>query len=119
MIPAFIGRNIERWIKEDKLAPEIKRHGDTIEKIFITAETLRARYGKDFKKIPAGAAGVFTFIDRLKLGLRQLMAGARKFALKYIERSDIVALTKEASDVTGIPYVMESDMKEAERILLE
>ncbi len=119
MIPAFIGRNIERWIKEDKLAPDIKRHGNTIEKIFITAETLKARYGKDFKKIPAGAAGIFTFIDRLKLGLQQLMAGARKFALKYIERNDIVALTKEAADVTGIPYIMESDMKEAERILLE
>jgi hypothetical protein len=30
----------------------------------------------------------------------------------------VVSLTREAADVTGIPYVMDSDMKEAERILL-
>ncbi len=47
------------------------------------------------------------------------MAGARKFAIKYIDRTDLVSLTKEASDVTGIPYVMESDMEEAERLILE
>ncbi|MCK7491386.1 MAG: hypothetical protein MZW92_06505 [Comamonadaceae bacterium] len=45
------------------------------------------------------------------------MAGERKFALKYLERNDLVSLTKEAAEVTGIPYVMESDMEEAERIL--
>jgi hypothetical protein len=45
------------------------------------------------------------------------MAGARKFAIKYLERSDLVSLTKEGAEVTGIPYVMDSDMEEAERIL--
>ncbi|MBI4689130.1 MAG: FMN-binding glutamate synthase family protein [Nitrospirae bacterium] len=118
MIPAFVGKNIQRWIKEDKLSPEIKKYGDTVEKIFITTETLKAKYGKDFKKLPTGAIAMYTFADRLKLGLQQFMAGARKFSVKYIDRNDIVSLTKECSDVTGIPYVMESDMKEAERILL-
>ena len=61
---------------------------------------------------------MYTFCDRLKLGLQQLMAGARKFAIQYIDRSDLVSLTKEATEVTGIPYVMESDMEEADRILL-
>jgi hypothetical protein len=46
------------------------------------------------------------------------MAGTRKFALKYLDRSDLVSLTKEATEVTGIPYVMEADMEEAQRILL-
>jgi glutamate synthase domain-containing protein 2 len=117
MIPAFVGKNIQRWIKEDKLSPEIKKYGDTIEKIFITAETLKAKYGKDFKKLPVAAMAMYTFADRLKLGLQQLMAGARKFAVKHIDRNDIISLTKECAEVTGIPYVMESDMKEAERIL--
>jgi hypothetical protein len=45
------------------------------------------------------------------------MAGARKFAIKYLDRSDLVSLTHEASEITGISYVMESDMDEAERIL--
>jgi hypothetical protein len=29
----------------------------------------------------------------------------------------LVSLTREAAEVTGIPYVMESDMEEADRIL--
>lgn len=117
MIPAFVGKNIQRWIQEDKLPMEIKKYGDVPERIFITTETLKTKLGKDFKKLPMGAIAMYTFIDRLKLGLQQLMAGARKFAIKYIDRNDLVSLTREASEITGIPYVMESDMEEAERIL--
>src|SRR5512143_754428 len=117
IIPAFVGKNIAKWIKEDKLPTDIKKYGDVPERIFITTETLRSRYGKEFARIPWGAVAMYTFSDRLKLGLQQLMAGARKFSLKHIDRSDIVSLTRDAADVTGIPYVMDSDMKEAERIL--
>lgn len=117
MVPAMVGKNIGRWMHEDKLPPEVKKYGDSMEKIFVTAETLKAKYGKAFKKIPAGAIGMYTFSDRLQLGLQQFMAGARKFSLQYLDRSDLVSLTKEASEVTGIPYVMESDMEEAGRIL--
>jgi len=100
MIPAMVGKNIERWMREDKLPPEIKKYGDSIEKIFVSAETIKAKYGKAYKKIPAGAIGMFTFCDRLQVGLQQLMAGARKFAIQYIDRSDLVSLTKEATEVT-------------------
>jgi glutamate synthase domain-containing protein 2 len=117
MIPAMVGKNIQRWLSNDKLPAEIKKYGDSVETIFICAETLKAKYGKNFKKLPFGAIGMYTFCDRLQLGLQQLMAGARKFAIKYLDRSDLVSLTKEAAEVTGIPYVMESDMEEAERIL--
>lgn len=118
MISAFIGKNIKKWIAEDTLPTEIKKYGDVQERIFITTETLKEKYGEDFSRIPWGAVGVYTFADRLKQGLQQFMAGARKFSLKHIDRNDVVSLTKEAAEVTGIPYVMEADMKEAERILL-
>jgi glutamate synthase domain-containing protein 2 len=118
MIPAFIGKNIETWIKEETLPKTVKEYGDVAERIFITFETLKSKYGKEFKDLPMGAVGMYTFCDRLKTGLQQLMAGARKFAIKHMERNDLVSLTKEAADVTGIPYVMESDVQEAERILL-
>jgi len=117
MIPAFVGKNIKKWIDEDKLPVEIKKHGDIPERIFITTETLKAKYGKDFARIPWGAVAMYTFTDRLKLGLQQLMAGSRKFGLQHIDRNDVVSLTRDCTDVTGIPYVMDSDMKEAERIL--
>lgn len=118
MIPAFVGRNIKKWVDEDKLPVEIKKFGDVPERIFITAETLKAKYGKDFSRIPWGAVAMYTFADRLKLGLQQLMAGARKFGLQHLDRNDIVSLTREAAEVTGIPYIMDSDRMEAERILL-
>src|SRR5512143_1814283 len=117
MIPAFVGKNIKTWTDEDKLPVDIKKYGDVPERIFITTETLRSKFGKDFERIPWGAVAMYTFADRLKLGLQQMMAGARKFSLKYLDRDDVVSLTREAAEVTGIPYLMESDMKEAERIL--
>jgi len=45
------------------------------------------------------------------------MCGERKFALEYITRDDLVALTRHAAEVTGIKYVMDADKEEAERIL--
>ena len=45
------------------------------------------------------------------------MAGARKFSLSYVQRDDLVSLTREATAVSGIPYVMDSDREEISRIL--
>ncbi|MBK5092448.1 MAG: hypothetical protein JJE48_02910 [Actinobacteria bacterium] len=45
------------------------------------------------------------------------MCGARKFALKYITRDDIAALTWEAAEVSGIPHVSEVDKEEAWEII--
>jgi hypothetical protein len=44
------------------------------------------------------------------------MAGARKFSLNYISRDDLMALTREAADVSGIPYVMDADKQQVDSI---
>jgi hypothetical protein len=85
--------------------------------LFVGAVRLKEKYGKDVERIPAAAMGMYTYFDRLNQGLQQLMAGARKFALKYITRDDLMALTRDAADVSGIPYVMEADAEEVEKIL--
>jgi hypothetical protein len=113
----MVGKNIHRWLSEDKLPQEIRKYGDSMETIFAAAETLRSKYGRSYSKLPAGAIGVYTFCDRIHLGLQQLMAGSRKFSLKHLERADLISLTRDASEVTGVPYVMESDLKEAKNIL--
>jgi len=64
-----------------------------------------------------GAGGFPVDFERISQGLRQLMCGERKFALEYITRDDLVALTRHAAEVTGIKYVMDADKEEAERIL--
>ena len=78
---------------------------------------MEERYGKDMKDIPLGAVGVYSFSQKIKVGLQQLMAGSRNFKLSTISRSDLMTLTKDAADISGIPYVMEAYRKEAEDIL--
>jgi glutamate synthase domain-containing protein 2 len=103
------------------MADKMELEGEDVEdgylRLFAVGAELKDRFGKDFAKIPAGSIGMYSYIDRLKQGLQQLMAGARKFALKHIERNDLVALTQDAADVSGISYVMDSDAEEVDRIL--
>jgi len=94
-----------------------KEYREILLRTFIGAVQLKEKYGEDFERIPPAAIGIYTYYDRLAIGLRQLMAGARKFALNFINRNDIMALTREAAEVSSIPYVMEADMEEVEKIL--
>ena len=102
----------------DEKSPLVK-DGDWIDvkDLFVTTPKLSEKYGKDFAQIPPGAIGVYTYIDRLTQGLQQFMAGERKFALKYIDRNDIFALTREAAEMSGINYVMDVDKEEVDNIL--
>ncbi|MFQ5866538.1 MAG: FMN-binding glutamate synthase family protein [bacterium] len=114
---AMAAKTVGNLIKEGKVPAEYKKYGHTIEQIFVAAETLKGKYGKDFKDIPTGAIGMYTYYDRLATGLRQLMAGERKFALKYINRDDIFAITRSASEISGIAYVMDYDKEKVDQIL--
>jgi glutamate synthase domain-containing protein 2 len=116
MAAAMVGKTVGKMVKEGKVSSEIKKYGESIEQIFVTATELRKKYGKDFDSIPTAAIGMYTYFDRLAVGLRQLMAGARKFSLNYISRDDLMALTREAADVSGIPYVMDADKQEVDSI---
>ncbi len=87
------------------------------DEIFETAPELRKKFGDKFDDIPTGAIGLYTYMKRLNQGLRQIMCGSRKFALEYIDRRDIAALTHEASEISGIPYIMDCDKEEAAKIL--
>jgi glutamate synthase domain-containing protein 2 len=114
----MVGKTIGRAIEEGQLPVYVERFGSTKDEIFVTASTLRQELGNDeFDKIPAGALGLYTYYERLAQGLRQLMAGSRKFTLEHISRDDIACLTKEAAEITGIQYVMDADREEVERIL--
>ncbi|MDW7727180.1 MAG: hypothetical protein SCH70_08750 [Candidatus Methanoperedens sp.] len=114
---AMVGKTIGKKINEGKVPVYIGRFGKTVEEIFISAPELREMYGSRYSEIPPGAIGVYTYFQRLAQGMRQLMTGNRKFALQYIKRDDIAAITREAASVSGIPYIMDVDMDEVEQIL--
>jgi glutamate synthase domain-containing protein 2 len=117
MIPGMVGKNIGQWIKDNKLPKTVSKYGNTPEEIFVTYNTLKDKYGKEIENMPLGAVGIYTFCQKIKIGLQQLMAGSRNFNLSTISRKDIMSLTAEAAKISGIPYVMDAYREEAEKIL--
>jgi glutamate synthase domain-containing protein 2 len=117
MAAAMVGKTIGKRITEGQIPVYVERFGNSVDEIFVTAPELKHRLGNRFKDVPTGAIGLYTYFKRLSQGLRQLMAGNRKFALSYITRDDIASLTKDAANISGISYVLDVDKEEVTRIL--
>ena len=115
---AMVGKTIGRAIDDGQLPGYIERFGRTREEIFVSAAALRHELGEEeYQRVPGGALGLITYYERLAQGLRQLMAGSRKFATRCIARDDLVALTHEAAEITGLSYVMDADREAVEALL--
>jgi len=114
---AMVGKTIGKRIEEGQIPVYVERFGSSREEIFVTSPELKKEYGKRFDELPSGAIGLYSYFRRLSQGLRQLMAGNRKFALSYITRDDIAALTKDAAGISGISYVLDVDKDEVAKIL--
>jgi glutamate synthase domain-containing protein 2 len=119
MIPGMVGKNIGQWLAENDVPKGVAKYGKSAEEIFVTYEELKGKFGNEMKNIPLGAIGVYTFCQKIRVGLQQLMAGSRNFRLSLVSRKDLMALTEEAARISGIPSVMEAYRKEAEKILAE
>jgi glutamate synthase domain-containing protein 2 len=118
MIPGMVGKNIQKWYQEGKLPATVSQFGSTPEEIFICYEDVKKIVGADeMKVIPLGAVGIYSYNNKLKVGLQQLMAGARCFSLPAISRNELMSLTEECARVTGIPYVMDAYRNEALKAL--
>jgi len=118
MIPGMVGKNIDKWIKENDLPRTVSVFGSTPEEIFVCYEDVINLVGKnEIKNIPLGAIGIYSYSNKLQVGLQQLMAGTRCFSVPSITRKEIMSLTEECAKVTGIPYIMDSYREEAMAIL--
>jgi glutamate synthase domain-containing protein 2 len=115
---AMVGKTIGKAIDKYDLPVYVERFGHTKDEVFVTAAHLRKELGDDeFEKLPTGAIGLYTYYERLAQGLRQLMAGSRKFTTGHISRDDLVSLTPECAAITGIPHVMQLDEERIDAIL--
>jgi len=118
MIPGMVGKNIAKWIKENDLPKSVSEYGTKVEEIFVNHEEVKNLVGsKEINNIPLGAIGIYSYAQKIRVGLQQLMAGARCFNAASISRDDLMSLTDECVKVTGIPYLMDSYRKEAMKIL--
>jgi hypothetical protein len=102
MTAALVGRQVGEALRKGSAPKEYARFGSTIDAVFADLGILKAEYGDEAANIPTGALGLYSYLNRVSTGLRQFMALNRKFALRYIERDDIVALTESAARATGL-----------------
>lgn len=111
MAAALSGKKVGELIEEGNVPKEYQRFGNTKEAIFGELPQLRKLYGERADQMSTGAIGLYSYINRVSDGVKQLMALNRKFALEYIDRSDIVPLTDIAARVSGIDDPMKSAEK--------
>ena len=117
---AMKGAYYAELAKENGLPKSFSRdYGTDPENYYITAHELKEKYGDEIGKgINWGAVGIYTyFVDRIGFGLKQLLAGSRKFKLDLIDRNDLASLTERAARVTGIPMLQDKDKEIFESIL--
>ncbi|MDO5562290.1 MAG: glutamate synthase-related protein, partial [Synergistaceae bacterium] len=97
MAAAMSAKNVGSLLDAGKLSPQLQKYGTTREDLFPASWELTARYGKkEADTIPTGAIGVYSYLCRITLGLRQLVALNRKFALRYLDKSDLLPLNSDA-----------------------
>lgn len=128
MIPGFVGSNIEGALYPerkalvngawDKLPAVVQECGNTPEEIFEGYDDFKNMVGADaMKDIPLGAVAIWTYIDKLMVGMQQLMAGARSFNVASIERADLASGNRETERETGIPFITDAQDDLAKQIL--
>ncbi len=128
MIPGYVGANITGAIDHeirnkvngcwDKLPASVLEYGTKPEEILIGWEDVEKKLGKDeMKNIPLGAVAMWNYVDKISCGIQQFMAGARKFTLAEIDRSDLMASNRETAEETGIQYMTDAQNQSALSIL--
>ena len=115
---AMVGKTIGRTIEAGELPVYVERFGRTRDEVFVTSSELRQELGDaEFESLPTGAIGLYTYYERLSQGLRQLMAGSRRFGTEHMTRDDVASLTPLGAQVTGLPYVMDVDDEAVDQLL--
>jgi hypothetical protein len=128
MIPGFLGANVEGVFHPErqeelngnwsKLPKAVAGRGETPEHIFAGYYSVESIVGKEhMSEVPYGAVALWTLADKLKAGVQQFMAGARRFRLSEISRDDIVSGNRETERETGVPFMTEAFDHQAKEIL--
>ena len=105
MAAAMFSKMVGDGINKNDVPASVRKFGSTFEDIYHDMQDLYIIYGKDADKFPAGARGVFSYLNRVSFGLRLMMALNRKFSLGYIDRTDLIPLTDEAKKLLKGPWL--------------
>lgn len=105
MTAAMTGKRIGSMIKEGKTPKNLKKFGNTIENIYGDLPELLALYGKKANEFSLGAVGVFSYLNKIAFGIKHFAALNRKFNISYLDRSDLIPLTREAKDLINGKWI--------------
>lgn len=98
MAAAMSAKNVGELIERGTIPLTYQNFGDSIDTIFREAKRVKYLYKDMNALITPGAIGLFSYIDRITLGMKLLMTLNRKFGLKYIDQTDVIPLTREAKE---------------------
>ena len=100
----YIGEVIENKAATPAMLKNLGFPGDkdpkslTLREAFVEYDNLERIHNG--KKIPPSAVGVYTyFASKLGTGIKQLLAGVRKFKLDLLDRQDIAYISQRAQEV--------------------
>ena len=99
MAAAMSGKKIGEMIQDGNVPENLKKYGSTVEEIYGDLAELRALYGKDANCFSLGAIGVFSYLNKIAFGLKHFAALNRKFDISYLDKTDLIPLTREAKDL--------------------
>lgn len=99
MTAAMAGKKIGNMIREGNTPKNLKKYGDTIDDIYGDLPELRALYGKKADEFSLGAVGVYSYLNKISFGLKHFAALNRKFDVSYLNKSDLIPLTRDAKDL--------------------
>ena len=98
-------KKVGELIAEGNVPKEYAKFGSTVPEIFADLRELRSIYGDEADSFPTGAIGVFSYLNKIHLGVRQFLALNRKFDVAYTDRTDLIPLTYEALDLLNGTYL--------------
>ena len=105
MAAAMSAKKVGEMIAAGEVPEMYRKFGSTVPEIFADLRELRTVYGDEADSFPTGAIGVFSYLNKIHLGVRQFLALNRKFDVAFAGRDDLIPLTYEARDLLRGTYL--------------
>ena len=99
MAAANSAKKVSEQIEAGNIPSHLRKFGDSRETLFADLPDLRHLYGKQADSFSSGAVGVFSYLNRIAMGLRHFAALNRKFDVNLLGPDDLIPLTREAGEL--------------------
>jgi hypothetical protein len=115
LVPGTIGTNVAHWMGNGGLPPSVSRYGEKLEEIFACWQQVAEIVGlEEMVRIPLGAVGIFSYVQKLTAGLQQMVAAGHVASAPGSDCQHALSLSREYGNASD---VMDGQRVDAEAIL--